>query len=159
MAAHCVPCKTEKYKLFTNMWKKLHIKKIVITSAVSIMHSSVLDRCIALLVNLEFILSKGDIQLLYNGPLSAIFSTIWRTRWVVMLHNQMGKSGSINTMTLLTTSFSIPSEVNFLLWSSWRTSKKTVKVLRWLSGNKSLNKNVQIRFGVYYRKKEIQHIK
>ena len=115
------------------------------------MHSSVLDRLIVLFVNQEFVLSKGYIQLLYNWPLSVIFCTIWHIRWV----------RSNKTITLLTSplSFSIPSEVNFLLWSSWRTSKKTVNVLRWLSGNKSLNKNVKIRFAVYYRKKEIQHIK
>ena len=125
------------------------------------MYSSVLDRLIALLVNQKFILSKGYIQLLYNEPLSVIFFTIWRTRWVVMLHNQMGQSRSNNTTTLLTTplSFSIPSEAIFSMWSSWRTSKKTVNLLRWLSGNKSLNKNVQIRSAVCYRKKEIQHIK
>ena len=125
------------------------------------MHSSVLDQFIALLVNQEFILSKGYIQLLYNGPLSVIFSTVWRARWVVMLHSQMGQSRSNNTMTLLASplSFLIPSEVNFLMWSSWRTWKKTVNVLRWFSGNKSPNKNVRIRFAVYYRKKEIQHIK
>ena len=125
------------------------------------MHSSVLDRFVALFVKQEFILSKGYIQLLYNETLSLIFSTIWRTRWVVMLHNQMGQSRSNNTVTLLTShlSFSIPSEVNVLLWSSWRTSKKTVNVLPWLSGNKSLNQTVPIRFAVYYRKKEIQHIK
>ena len=125
------------------------------------MHSSVLDQFIALLVNQGFILSKGYIQLLYNGPLSVIFSTVWRARWVVMLHNQMGQSRSNNTMTSLTSplSFLIPSEVNFLLWTSWRTSKKTVNVLPWLSGNKSFNKNVRIWFAVYYRKKEIQHMK
>ena len=37
--------------------------------------------------------------------------------------------------------------------------EKNVNDLRWLSGNKSPNKNVQIRFAVYYRKKEIQHNK
>ena len=146
---------------FSPISQKTPYYKILVTWAISIMHSLVLDQFIALLVNQYFILSKVYIQILYNGQLSAIFSTIWRTRWVVMLHIQMGQSRSNNTMTLLTShlSFSMPSEVNFLLWSSWRTLKKTVNVLRWLSGNKSLNKNVQIWFPVYYRKNEIQHIK
>ena len=147
--------KTKKYINFSPICQKTPYYKILVTWAVSITHSSVLHRFIALLVNQELILSKVCIQILYNGPLSAIVFTISRTRWVVMLHNQMGQSCPNNTMTLLTShlSFSIPSEVIFLLWSSWRTSKKTVNVLRWLSGNKSLNQNVQIRFAVYYRKK------
>ena len=67
------------------------------------MRSLVSDYLIALLVNQEFILSKGYI--LY---------TILQTRWVVMLHNQMEKSCFNGLMTLLTSplSFSLSSEVN-----------------------------------------------
>ena len=64
---------------------------------------------------------------------------------------------SIKCFLSLTTHFKGFFAVKLL--KNIKKKKKTVNVLRWLSGNKSPNKNVQIRFAVYYRKKEIQHNK